>query len=103
MRKLKRKVKNKAYFEGSIAKSYIIEEISTFCSHYFDANVDTNLIQVDRNDDGGTVDSDGCLSIFSHPGRPFGEKKSHILTPEEYAQARLYALLNCDEVEPYVK
>ena len=68
MRKLKRKVKNKAYVEGSIAEAYIIEEISTFCSHYFNANVDTNLIRVDQNDDGGSIVLDGCLSIFSHLG-----------------------------------
>ena len=103
MRKLKRKVKNKACVEGSIAEAYLIEEISTFCSHYFDSSVDTNFNRVDRNDDDGAIFPDGCISIFSHPGQPFGEKRSRILTIEEYEQIMLYVLLNTDEVEPYIK
>ena len=31
-------IKNKAGVEGSIVEAYILKEISTFCSHYFDHN-----------------------------------------------------------------
>jgi len=36
---LKRKVKNKARVEGSICEAYIVEEMSTFYSHFFGVNV----------------------------------------------------------------
>jgi hypothetical protein len=36
---LKRKVKNKAYIEALICKTYIVEEISTFISYYFESQV----------------------------------------------------------------
>ncbi|KAG8379137.1 hypothetical protein BUALT_Bualt07G0056900 [Buddleja alternifolia] len=39
---LKRKVKNKARVEGSIVEAYLIEETSTFCSHFFAPDVETS-------------------------------------------------------------
>jgi hypothetical protein len=33
---LKRKAKNKAYVEALICEAYIVEEISTFISYYFE-------------------------------------------------------------------
>ncbi|EOY03404.1 Uncharacterized protein TCM_018424 [Theobroma cacao] len=65
---LKKKVKNRALVEGSIYEAYIIEEISSFCSLYFELAVQTRLNRVPRNDDGGDVDLLGRLSIFTHPG-----------------------------------
>jgi len=101
---LKKKVKNKARVEGSICESYLIEETSTFCSYYFESHVQSKLNKVDRNDDGGDVDCpDGCLSIFTHPGRPSGKEKSRYLSDEEYNAARLYVLINCDEIQPFVQ
>jgi hypothetical protein len=50
---LKKKVKNKARVESSIVEAYIMEEISNFCSHYFEPHVQTNSKRVGRNDDGG--------------------------------------------------
>ncbi|KAL0374152.1 UNVERIFIED_CONTAM: hypothetical protein Sradi_3330900 [Sesamum radiatum] len=36
---LKKKVKNKAAVEASICEAYIVEEISTFTTHYFEPDV----------------------------------------------------------------
>ncbi|KAG8382892.1 hypothetical protein BUALT_Bualt05G0126500 [Buddleja alternifolia] len=47
---LKRKVKNKARVEGSIVEAYLIEETSTFCSHFFAPNVETRSRTIGRND-----------------------------------------------------
>ena len=101
---MKKKVNNKARVEGSICEAYIIEEISTFCCFYFESHVQTKLNQVERNDDGGEVDApDGCLSIFTHPGRGVGKERIRYLTDVELKAATIYVLLNCDEIQPFVE
>ncbi|WRX10358.1 protein of unknown function DUF4216 - like 1 [Theobroma cacao] len=101
---LKKKVKNRALVEGSICEAYIIEEISSFCSLYFEPTVRTRLNRVSRNDDGGDVDSLGHLSIFTHLGRAFGLlDKSRFLNEDEFCAAKLYVLMNCEEMLPYIK
>lgn len=95
---------NKAKVEGSICNAYLVEEASTFCSYYFEPHVYTSLRKVARNDDGGDLEHiPGNLSIFEHPGRPYGKEKSRMLTSTEYHAAQTYILLNCQEIEPYVK
>jgi len=65
--------------------------------------VQTRLNKVTRNDDGDEVDApDGCLSIFLHPGRSSGVKEGRYLTDDEWDAARLYVLLNCEEVQQFV-
>ncbi|XP_021618084.2 uncharacterized protein LOC110619138 [Manihot esculenta] len=100
---LKKKVKNKASVEGSIVEAYLIEEISSFCSHYFEPSISTRLNRVPRNDDGGHVEPMGRLSIFTHAGRPFGQlEHGRMLSNEEYCAAHLYVLLNCPEIDPFI-
>ncbi|EOY00812.1 Transposase tnp2 [Theobroma cacao] len=72
LQQLKKKVKNRAFVEGSICEAYVIEEVSSFCSWYFEPAMRTRVNRVPRNDDGGEVDSISRLSIFTHPGRAFG-------------------------------
>ncbi|OMO87017.1 hypothetical protein CCACVL1_09317, partial [Corchorus capsularis] len=103
MHHFQKKATNRSSVEASICEAYIVEEISTFCSFYFESNVPTRLNRVPRNDDGGEVDSMGRLSIFTHPGRPFGPNSSRYLTEDEYKATELYVLLNCEEVEPYIE
>ncbi|XVE96060.1 hypothetical protein REPUB_Repub02eG0188900 [Reevesia pubescens] len=104
MHHLKKKVTNRAFVKASICEAYIIEEITTFCSHYFDSNVPTRLTRVPRNDDGGEVESMGHLSIFTHLGRAFGLKSvSRYLHDDEYQAAEIYVMLNCEEIWPYVE
>ena len=67
---LKKKVKNKVHVEALICEAYIIEEISTFISYYFESHLRTRINRVPRHDDGGEVPSSGNLSIFSNPRRP---------------------------------
>ncbi|XP_071695507.1 uncharacterized protein [Rutidosis leptorrhynchoides] len=103
--KLKKKVTNKAKVEGSIANAYLIEETSMFCSHYFEPHVSTKMnVITPRNDDGGDVEQcDGNISIFMSPGRLSGSRKKRRLIDQEYDAARIYVLLNCVEIEEYVK
>jgi hypothetical protein len=67
---LKKNVKNKAHVEASICEAYIVEEISTFISYYFEPHLRIRINRVPRRDNGGEVPSSGNLSIFSNPGRP---------------------------------
>ncbi|KAJ9135261.1 hypothetical protein P3X46_032467 [Hevea brasiliensis] len=100
---LKKKVKNKARVEGSICEAYLIQETSTFTSYYFQPHVQTRLNKVSRNDDGDAVDApDGCLPMFLHPGRPAGKMTERYFSDDEWDAARLYVLLNCEEVQPFV-
>ncbi|KAH0757622.1 hypothetical protein KY290_021115 [Solanum tuberosum] len=83
-----------------------VEEASSFCSHYFEPPVYTRHRKVPRNDDGGIGEQDGYdgnLSIFTYPGRGFGELKRRYLTKEELKAAHVYILLNYREVQPYVE
>ena len=65
---LKKKVKNKAHVEASIYEAYIVEEISTFISYYFEPHLRTRINRVSQHDNCGEVPSSGNLSIFSNPG-----------------------------------
>ena len=102
MHHLKKKVHNKAQVEGSICEAYAIEEIVTFCSLYFEPNIETRFNQVDRNFDGGEVDTRGCLSIFTHQGRAIGGGISRFLDDQEFDAAILYILSNCEEISLYI-
>ncbi|GJU50148.1 transposon, En/Spm-like protein [Tanacetum coccineum] len=102
--KLKKKVTNKAKVESSIANAYLIEETSMFCSHYFEPHVKTKMNRVPRNDDGGDEELyEGTISVFMSSGRLSGQAKKRRLGDQEYDAARTYVLLNCVEIEQYVK
>ena len=69
---LKKKVGNKAYVEGSIAEAYIVEELCTFFSMYFDNTFVSRFNRKLRNFDGGEIDPLDRVSIFNQPGRALG-------------------------------
>ena len=97
-------MKNKSRVEGSIDNAYLVEESSTFCSHYFEAHVYTRMRKMPRNDDGGEVESNSDLwSIFASPGRPYSKVGKRYLTDQEYHAAQTYILLNCVEIQPYIQ
>ncbi|XP_038713903.1 uncharacterized protein LOC120007624 isoform X1 [Tripterygium wilfordii] len=100
LRTLKKYVRNKARPEGSIAEGYILDECSTFCARYLNS-VETKFNKAPRNDDGGI--SNHGLSIFGKFGRPKGAYILYELSFEEYDQARMYVLQNCDEVWPFIE
>jgi len=58
------------HVEALICEAYIVEEISTFISYYFEPHLRTRMNRVPCHDDGGEVPSSGNLSIFSNLGRP---------------------------------
>ncbi|CAN4115657.1 unnamed protein product [Withania somnifera] len=60
------------------------------------------LDKVTRNDEGEVDAPDGCLSVFLHPGRPSGEMKCGYLSDKEWDAARIYVLLNCEEIQQFI-
>lgn len=105
LRKLKNNVRNKARVEGSICNAYLVEEASSFCSYYFEDHVMTRHRVVPRNYDvhceiEENQDPDN-LSIFMPAGRKLGHVSKRYLDEREYDAARIYVLLNCDEVTEY--
>ena len=102
---IKKKVKNKTHVEASICKAYIVEEISTFISYYFEPHLRTRINRVPRHDDGGEVSSSGNLSIFSNTGRPTAKNvvRGRYLSKIKFKQAHNYPLFNCDELRPFIQ
>jgi hypothetical protein len=99
---LKKKVKNNAHVEGSIIESYLIEEISQFCSYYFESKVQPYNFSTGRNgDEDDLVQS--VFSIFNFPGRFVGECQSQFLEDREFTAAINHILINCDEIQPYIE
>lgn len=103
---LKRKLSNRARVEASIAEAVVIDEIVAFASNYHSEEVQKSLSKRGRNYDGGYPEpNDDCISVFKFPGR-FISKKPYMrrtLSQTEFEAARLFVLLNCDEVDEYIK
>lgn len=105
MFKLKVKVKNKARVEGSICNVYLVKEASNFFSYYFESHVQTRHTNMSRNDEGvaGPSGGESILSICKLPSKALGKSEKRFLSQEEYIAATNYILLNCEEVQPYMK
>ncbi len=107
MRSLKRKARNKAAIEGSIVEAYLVQEMSTFCSHYFEVNIPTWLNRVPQNDDIPipVADVEGqLLSIFNTRCRNIPNcGRQRLLDPTEKHQMHIYTLRNCNEIIPIVR
>ena len=93
------------HIEASTCEAYIVEEISTFISYYFEPHLRSRINHVPQHDDGDKVPSSRNLSIFSNPGRPTptNAARGRYLSEIEFRQAHNYVLFNCDELRPFIK
>ena len=99
-------VQQKAHVEGSICEAYLVQEVSSYVSMYFDSTVETNATQPRRHDDfvDHGIGIDNQLSIFCHPCRPTAIKKSGpYLDDENWECAHMYILANTPEVKPILE
>ena len=103
MHDLKIKVHNKAKVKSSIADVYILEEISTFCTMYFQTDIPIRHTRPPHNDDGGESSASDQLSIFEHARCAFRRCLTHTLDDRELHAVELYILLNYTEFESYVE
>lgn len=103
--RIKKTVKNYARVEASIANAYLVREATFFCCHYFERHVNTRSRNVPRNDTGevAPLESPKILSVFNVSGRVQGRRKNRMLTLQEKEAIRKYVLINCPEVEPYIR
>ncbi|KAK1400174.1 hypothetical protein POM88_010037 [Heracleum sosnowskyi] len=79
------------------------ESLLKAIKNYFPDEVLTKANRVSRNDDGGNVELNGRLNVFGLPGRAYGKEKHIFLSEEELHAAHTYILLNCEEVDEYVR
>ncbi|KAK1375805.1 hypothetical protein POM88_031998 [Heracleum sosnowskyi] len=63
----------------------------------------TKANRVSRNDDGGNVELNGRLAVFGLSGRAYGKEKRIFIPEKELHAAHTYILLNCEEIEEYVR
>lgn len=97
-------VKNKAHVEGSICEAYLCQEVAYFSSYYFESHVPSLRTQSRRNEfDIQQDEFPKTLSAFSLQGRSAGKQKGRYFTRKEVEAAHLHILLNCVEVEPYIR
>lgn len=101
---LKRTVRNRARVEGSIVEAYLINELATYCSLYYEQSVETRLNRESRNFAPECESSDQRLRIFKTSCRPLYDKagRHYLLGDEDYHKAHTYILLNCEEVFPFI-
>lgn len=101
---MKKKESNKEYPKGSICETYIVKEISMFCSFYFEEDIPTPFNRFLQNDDGGPRGRLGCQSIFSHVGWEMPPNDDfRTLEDEELHIAHSCVFLNCEEIGPYLE
>ena len=99
--KLKSYVRNKAWPEGSIAEGYIGDEVLYFCSRYFD-DLETAFNRPPRvNDCPEPAPTSG--EFIPRVGKPVGATENFKLTATEKFQAHRHVLINCTQVEPFIR
>ncbi|KAJ8617961.1 hypothetical protein MRB53_014147 [Persea americana] len=85
-----------------MAEGYLSEECSIFCSRYLH-EVEAKFNRPVRNHDGGDVESHEKFSIFAGTGHALGKATLRTLSTDEWEQAHLYVLNNCDDIAPFVQ
>ncbi|XP_009798840.1 uncharacterized protein [Nicotiana sylvestris] len=91
---------NNAHPEGSIAEGYLATESLTFCSRYL-KNISIKFNKPTKNDDGSV--SNGEISIFKKSGQIKGGSEGIKLSHDEFKQACMYVLQNCEEISPFME
>ena len=100
---LKQKAKNKSQPESSMVMAYLIYEIKTFGSHYFDPKLPAMMATMPRNVVQQGIRRPTTFDVFGMKGSAFGRGRQRHLTIEEYNALHLHVLLNCKEVHPYMQ
>jgi len=100
---LKQNTKNKSKPESSMVIAYLMYEIKTFGSYYFDTTLPSMNSTIARNEVPYQHGPPTTFIVFQMKGALFGQCRKHHLTQAEYNVAHLYMLLNCNEVQPYLQ
>ena len=86
-----------------IWEAYLIEEIAQFSQYYFDTDVESQSNRVIRNATWVDTSSEPTLLFFNQPSQLSVKCVTRYLIGKELAVATLIVLLNCDEVQSFLK
>ena len=100
---MKRGPKNKHKVEESIVEAYLARETSQFCSYYFRDEVAYSRNRPNRHQDDVNEPHLQLISIFNQSGCKAKKTIPRRLTHTESKATTLYVLLNCPEIEPFLK
>ena len=100
LKTLKEFIRNTARPEGSIAEGYIALETLTFVSRYLD---EENTRFNDPGRYGEVPVEPREISVFKSQCTPLGKEDLVLITRSEKQIIDWCILLNCDEVQPYMK
>ena len=105
MHMIKGTIKNTTCPEGCIAEAYLNSEVTQFCAMYFRKDIEHHMNRLSRNEVGfsPSVEPAKGITVFSKPGHTIGKSNSHTLTRDEAKRVHLYIMLNCAEVEMFLR
>ncbi|KAJ9561963.1 hypothetical protein OSB04_007123 [Centaurea solstitialis] len=101
---LKRTVRNRARVEGSIhVEAYLINELATYCSLYYEKSVEMRLNCESRNFAPECESSNPRLRILKTSCHPLYDKaeRYYLLGDEDFHKAYTYFLLNYEEFQSH--
>lgn len=90
--------------EGSICNAYLTEEISIFCTNYFQPHIDTKARDLGRNVDVGDEDEldptvPPIFRVNDRHATTNGQER--FLDDKEFLHAHMYVLSNSDVLSKY--
>jgi hypothetical protein len=97
---LRKKCRNKAKIEASVAEAFILEEVSNFTTTYYKDTLPSVHNPPTRYN---TNKSSSSLSLFKGQLGKASTPGTKNLRHDEWCIIMLYVLLNLDEVKPYVQ
>ena len=100
LKTLRKKCRNKAKIEASIAEAYILEEVSNFTEKYYTENL-PSVHNLPPRYNAGKNESD--LSLFQGQLGSASASTPKTLNHEEWHHIMLYVLTNLDEVASYMQ
>ncbi|CAN1153840.1 hypothetical protein LINPERPRIM_LOCUS14967, partial [Linum perenne] len=101
--KIKGFVGNRAHPEGSIAEGWILDEMFTFSSLYFNDEVETRFNREKRVHEPVEEDMYKESTLFPVLGKPVGAEKIYKLSEIELMQAHRHVLVNSDGIAPFIE
>jgi len=97
---LRKKCRNKAKIEASVAAAFIMEEVSNFTTAYYKDNLPSVHNPPPRYN---ADESSSNLSLFKGQLGSASASSTKTLQYDEWRTIMLYVLLNLDEVNPYLR
>ena len=97
---LRKKCRNKARIEASMAEAFILEEVSNFTTSYYKDSLPSVHNPIPHYN---TDERSSNLSLFKGQLGRASASSTKTLRNDEWRTIMLYVLLNLDEVNPYVQ